>query len=279
MNVKRKIKNGVQKIFPVGFRKNIACWLNRQGWFPGREILSGGLIGDLHEKDPKTFHKFLWSNHFSAYSKWYDSEVLFNADKMEPSRKEFFRDVSLVIKELNLVPPDFRSVLEVGCSLGYLLHFLEKGIFKESNELVGIDIDGPAIDKGRGYLERIGSKVNLIQGDMENLNNIIGEKKFDFVFAAGVLSYLNETDALDVIRKMLFRTKHLLALVGLAHTVRNNNELQESEISPSHHGQWIHNFEKLVNISGGKVVKSRWEGAKQYNFQTICFVFAVPPKC
>jgi SAM-dependent methyltransferase len=169
-----------------------------------------------------------------------------------------------------------RSVLEVGCSLGYLLRYLEVNVFTNSHDLVGIDIDAPAIEKGKRFLARADSKVTLIAGDMEQLDALVGARRFDVVFAAGVLSYLNEDDATHMVRQMLARTARVLALVGLACPDHDNNGLTRSELSPSHAGQWIHNFEMLVTRAGGRVVRSRWEGGKQYNFQTICFVFAVP---
>jgi cyclopropane fatty-acyl-phospholipid synthase-like methyltransferase len=212
-----------------------------------------------------------------GYARWYDSEEeLFDLDQMQPTRLEFFRDLTTALQAQGVPANEVGSVLEVGCSLGYLLWYLELKVFPESKDIVGIDIDAPGIEKGKRFLAREGSRVSLIAGDMEQLDALIGPRQFDVVFAAGVLSYLNEEDALRMVRQMLSRTSKVLSLVGLAHTDRNNNTLTRSEISPGHAGQWIHNFEALVKRAGGRVTQSRWEGGKQYNFQTICFVFAVP---
>jgi SAM-dependent methyltransferase len=271
------VKERVRSAVPLATRMRMAAWVAGQRWLPVGDHIAMGLVRDLLRDDPKAFHKFAWANHFMGYARWYDSEEeLFDLDQMQPTRLEFFRDLTTASQAQGVPASEVGSVLEVGCSLGYLLWYLELKVFPESKDIVGIDIDAPGIEKGKRFLAREGSTVSLIAGDMEQLDALIGPRQFDVVFAAGVLSYLNEEDALRMVRQMLSRTSKVLALVGLAHTDRNNNTLTRSEISPGHAGQWIHNFEALVKRAGGRVTQSRWEGGKQYNFQTICFVFAVP---
>jgi SAM-dependent methyltransferase len=254
----------------------LAIWLNRQRWF-ARDYVAVGLVRDLGLRNPKEFHKFLWTHHFMGYARWYDSEdELFSTEHMQPSRRLFFDDLLSVIRELGLQPSDIRSILDVGCSLGYLLRYLETEVFPGCQEIVGIDIDGPAIRKGKEYLKQLGSKVVLAQGDMEDLDRILGSRAFDLVYAAGVLSYLDEPNAARLVSILLRRTNKILAFAGLACTSRNNNQLDRSETSPDHDEQWIHNFAAMVSAAGGRVVRSRWEGGKLYNLQTIHFVFAVP---
>ena len=173
---------------------------------------------------------------------------------------------------------DIRSAFEVGCSLGYLLRFIEKDISPNSTELVGIDIDRVAIDHGARYLRSVGSKVKLICGDMEELVHFVGNDRFDFVFACGVLSYLNEKDAAKVVSEMLHRTNKILGLVGLACRSINNRELSQSQLSAAHRNQWIHNFEAMIEAADGCVIASRWEGDRQFSNQPIYFVFAVPKR-
>jgi SAM-dependent methyltransferase len=253
-----------------------AVWLNRQRWL-ARDHVAMGLVRDLAMSNPKEFHKFLWTHHFMGYARWYDSEdELFSLEAMQPSRRLFFDDLLSVIRNLGLQPSDVRSILEVGCSLGYLLRYLETEVFPSCREMVGIDIDGPAIRKGTKYLKQLGSKVTLAQGDMEDLDRILGARTFDLVFAAGVLSYLDEAHATRLVSILLSRTSKVLAFAGLACTDRNNDQLGRSVLSPNHEQQWIHDLAAMVSAAGGRVVRSRWEGAKLYNRQTIHFVFATP---
>lgn len=278
MGIKTYIKKAGRFLLPVAFRKRAAVWAGRQAWLP--EHLSMGLIRDLQSSDPKAFHKFLWSHHIGSHAKHYDSAELFETVKMNGSvqvRNEFFDALVATIKDLGLDPDqDIGSVLEVGCSLGYLLRYLELERFTATEEFVGLDIDGPAIEKGSRYLASVGSRVRLIQGDMEELDRLLGERTFDLIFASGVLSYLNADDAARVVSEMLRRTNRILALLGLANTSTDNNELPQSLMSDKHDNQWLHNFKSLVEAGGGRVVFSRWEGASQTSLQGLYFVFAVP---
>jgi SAM-dependent methyltransferase len=239
--------------------------------------LSAGIIGDIRATDPKTFHKFMWSNHIAGYAKWYDSESLFEIRNMEPSRREFFHDLLDAVTRIGLDPGrDIHSVLEVGCSLGYLLRFMETDILPATTELVGLDIDRIAVEKGVDYLARVGSKIQLIEGDAEALDELVGDRVFDIAFAAGVLSYLDQEDATRAVSQMLRRASQVVALIGLACPTSDNSELIRSVMSHEKSNQWLHNFREMVEIAGGRVIKCRWEGTRQYNHQTMYSVFAAP---
>lgn len=276
--MKSAITHHVRGLVPVSARLRAAAWITRQRWLPRGDDIAIGLIRDLQTTDPKHFHKFAWANHLMAYARWYEEEEeLFAPDQMQPSRIELFRDlVSVLQQDLSLEPSSVQSILEVGCSQGYLLRYLETHVFPGCDTLVGIDIDGPAIDKGNRYLRNAGSRVSLKQGDMEDLPALAGDRTFDITMAAGVLSYLNEADATRVIGQLLQRTNVVVVLAGLACIERPNGTLEHSIQSPGHQGQWIHSFEAMVAAAGGRVVRSRWEGPRLYNFQTISFAFAVP---
>lgn len=277
MSVTAEIKEYIRMALPISLRKHIAVWLNNQRWLSRKDYLTQGILRDFQKNDPKEFHKFFWSKHILSYAKQYDSEQLFDINRMEPSRRIFFNDLISAIQKIGLDPAkDISSVLEVGCSLGYLLRFIETDILPDTKELVGIDIDEDAINKGVSYLRNAGSKVQLIHGDMEELDRLVGNRTFDVVFAGGVLSYLNTADAAKVISGMLKRTKKILALIGLACTTTDNSELQQSLLDDTRGNQWVHNFKSMVEAAGGHVVKCRWEGGRLFNYQTIYAVFAVP---
>jgi SAM-dependent methyltransferase len=272
------LKRRARRLVPLPARMRLAAWLTRQRWLPVQDHVAMGIIRDLQTTDPKEFHKFVWSNHLMGYARWYDSEEeLFAPEQMQPSRVELFGDLIFVLEhDLGLPSSSVSSVLEVGCSQGYLLRHLETDVFPACPDLVGLDIDAPAIEKGKHYLQKVGSRVRLLHGDMENLDGLLDAGDFDVTLAAGVLSYLNEQDATVVVSRMLRRTRRVLALAGLAWVDGHNRTLDQSIPSPSHEGQWIHNFESMIAAAGGRVVRSRWEGARLYNLQTLCFAFAVP---
>lgn len=272
------LKRGARRLVPLTTRMRAAAWLSRQRWIPVTDHLVMGLVRDFQASDPKSFHKFAWTNHLMGYARWYDVEdELFSIEQMQPSRVELFADLRSVLHNgAGSTSSAIASVLEVGCSQGYLLRHAETHVFPECTELVGIDIDAPAIEKGKRYLAGINSRVKLLAGDMEQLDELLPDQTFDLTIAAGVLSYLNEADAAAVVARMMRRTTKLLALAGLACVDRHNRTLDRSVLSPSHEGQWIHNFEAMIAAAGGRVVYSRWEGEKLYNLQTLCFAFAVP---
>jgi len=271
------VKQRVRSVMSLEARMRMASWMARQRWLPVPDHVAMGLIRDLQASDPKQFHKFMWANHVMGYARWYDSERdLFSTERMEPSRVEFFGDLVSVLQQIGAVPSAMSSALEIGCSQGYLLRHLETSIFTSARNLVGIDIDAPAIEKGSRYLAAAGSSVKLFAADMEDLDSVVGKARFDVTIAAGVLSYLNQADATRMVSRMLERTDTLLALAGLAWTEGDNSSLAHSIESPNHLGQWLHNFDAMVKACGGSVVRNRWEGAKNYNNQTICFTFAQP---
>ena len=122
-------------------------------------------------------------------------------------------------------------------------------------ELLGIDIDGPAIRKGTDYLKRHGSKVVLAQGDMEDLDRMLG-------LGPSIWSSPPVSSAISTNRMpppgvhAAPPTNKVLAFAGLACTGRNNDQLDRSETSPNHEQQWIHNFEPWFRPLG-RVVRSR----------------------
>jgi SAM-dependent methyltransferase len=271
------VKQRVRSVMSLETRMRLASWMTRQRWLPVPDHVAMGLIRDLQASDPKQFHKFMWANHIMGYARWYDSEqTLFAPEQMEPSRVEFFADVVSALQQIGVSPSSVSSALEVGCSQGYLLRHLETAIFTSARDLVGIDIDAPAIEKGTRYLTETGSAIRLVAGDMEDLDRLVGKVTYDVTIAAGVLSYLNQADATRMVSRMLERTNTMLALAGLAWTDGDNSSLTHSIESPNHQGQWLHNFDAIVKACGGRVIRNRWEGAKNYNNQTICFSFAQP---
>lgn len=280
MHLLTSLKKYLRLLLPMNLRMKTAVWLDKQTWIPRSEYWAKGLVHDLMETEPKTFHKFIWEKHLRSYTQWYDSESLFKSYKMNGSTAtcgEFFHDLVTVLKDAQTnQSAEINSILEVGCSLGYLLRNIEENIFPGATDLVGIDIDKEAIKKGKDYLAKIGSQVRLLAGDMEDLDRLVGEQKFNFVFASGVLSYVNEEDAFTLVSQMLRRTTKIMALLGLADRSTDNSKLTESIISQAHNNQWIHNFDAMVEKAGGRVIKRRWQIGLENDTRHIYYIFAVP---
>ena len=268
-------KSVLRGLLPLSARKRLARWVGRQTWLPDRYWHSMELVRDLERSDVQAFHHFLWSNHL-AYAETYEVSKRFGDDKVNETRKLLFEDVAGVLGSRGLDPAtDIESVFEVGCSMGYLLRYLETTVFRGARVLEGIDIDERAISDGSAHLASIGSHARVFHGDMADLARHIRDRRFQVVFATGVLIYLQDEDANQVVRTMLESADELVVLTGLAHPSIDNRTLQEALRRP-HDGAIIQNLDAMVERAGGTVVHRRWEGARMLDGNTVYFVVAVP---
>lgn len=276
--MKQLIKKLIVFFFPLSLRKWLVIIINRQTWLdPSKRYWwSGQLISDFAEKDVNAYHKFLWRYHLS-YAESYKSDIRFGYDNLNETRKIFLSELTQQLQELGLRPDkDITSIFEVGCSLGYLLHYMETTLFPGASIIEGNDIDKQCIDEGNKFLASQKSKINLIHADMEKLEHIIGDRKYDLVFGAGVLLYLKKDSAEQLVAMMMRHTKTMLAISALAHPDIDNAKLDSSTVREQDK-TWIHNVDKMVADAGGKIVARRWEGGNMVDGNTIYFVFAIPP--
>ena len=168
------------------------------------------------------------------------------------------------------------SVLEVGCSLGYLLRYLETDVFLRAAVFHGVDIDQHAIADGTAALASVGSKVRLRLGDMVELSEVVGDRKYDVVICVGVLMYLHRAAATQVVQAMLERASWVAILGGLAEPESDPSARDESRVRVSD-GTFVHNLDRMVEAAGGKVVYRRWEPRKVHGYVPY-WVFAHRPR-
>ena len=280
-NLKNKMRNAIITILinsiPLNIRKFIAIWIGKQNWITQSRRYSWPqkLTKDMKLKNVNEYHKFLWENHL-AYAVTYSAKSRYGYENIKKSRKFLFEEVDKVFQKTSINrEKDIYSVLEVGCSLGYLLRYMEEYFFPSAKVLMGIDIDEQAISEGINYLKETGSIIELKECDMETLHKELNGKKFDVVFCLGVLMYLQEDNARKVISYMLINTKKLLILSGLANPGFDNQELEKSTIRTSDE-TFIHNFDEMIKNEGGNIIYRRREGDKLVDKNTIYFVFAKP---
>jgi SAM-dependent methyltransferase len=275
--VKRFIKKLIVNSLPLRLRKGLAIWLNRRAWIdPGdRAYWATELLADFAATDVNAYHKFLWRHHL-AYAETYEIALRFGYDKLNQTRRLFFAELPQRLAAAGVASArDVRSVLEVGCSLGYLLRYIETDVFPSATRLEGLDIDVRAIEEGARYLREQGSKIELHVGDMEEMRPILGDSRFDLVLGSGVLLYLDEPSAAKLVATMLRYTGKLLAITALAHPETDNSSLGCS-VPRARDGTWIHNVDRMIFDGGGRVVARRYEGAKLVDGNTVYFLYAVP---
>jgi SAM-dependent methyltransferase len=265
----------IRSALPLPIRQGLAILVGRQHWLKSRYWWAMELLRDYAEREPDEFHRFLWSHHL-GYAETYEIERRFGPGRIHPTRRMLFDDLARVLRERGTDPEhDIHSVFEVGCSLGYLLRFLETGLFRSAEVLEGNDIDGYAIESGSAHLARLGSRIRLHHGDMAAPEQILGERRFDVILCAGVLMYLQEAPAAAVVDSILRHTGRLAAFAGLAAPGSDNRELAAS--TPRlRDGTFIHNIDRMVERAGGRVVFRRWEATRQVDGNTIYFVIAAP---
>jgi len=272
---KNATKEIVRSCIPLAARKQMAVWVNHQGWLDHhrRSWWSQELVRDLSDININEYHKFLWSNHLS-YAATYEIACRFGRENMKQSRRLFFEDLNKHLTSLSVNPgKDVRSVFEVGCSLGYQLRYLETDVFSSATTLEGIDIDARAIHDGTEYLRGIGSTIRLHCADMEELEGVLEGKRFDVIICSGVLMYLDEDAATRVVDTLLRHTGVMLAFAGLAHPYIDNAQLSRS-VPRDSDKSLIHNIDAMINKAGGRIAARRWGGSEQVDGHTIYFVFA-----
>jgi SAM-dependent methyltransferase len=270
--MKRQIKKLVATGLPLPVRKALAIWVNRQAWIaPGnRSYWATELLHDFATADVNAYHKFLWRHHL-AYAETYEIALRFGYDNLNETRKELPQRLAAAGLDARR---DVRSVFEVGCSLGYLLRYMETDVFPDATRLEGIDIDVRAIEQGTKHLAELGSKVKLYSGDMEQMGAVLGESKFDLVLGSGVLLYLDEESAARFVATMLKFTGKLLVITALAHQDKDNKDLARS-VPRGGDGTWIHNVDRMLSDAGARIVARRWQGGL-VDGNTIYFLYAVP---
>jgi len=256
---------------PVSLRKRAARLAERVR--PGSG-LPFQLLSDLASSDVEAFHRFLWSEHL-AYADTYEIEVRFGARNIRGTRRLFAWDLRRTLRMQGIDPASVESALDIGSSMGYLLRHLETSTLPGARRLDGIDIDGYAIQKGQEYLRRIGSRVRLVEGDVARLERYFPDARYDVVLCCGVLMYLEEETAAEVVASALRMTRGLVALSGLAHPDVDNAQLDRS-VTRSRDCTYVHNFDRMIQRAGGELIHRRWEGGRLLDGNGVYFAFGVP---
>lgn len=269
-----RVKRQLRRTLPLPVRKSLALLLARQRWLPQRDWWAVELIRDWAQHDPGEYHRFLWRHHM-AYARTYEIDQRFGPECLHPSRVLFFEELRRVLKTRGTWARQPRSVLEVGCSMGYLLRHIEQNVFPSAVVLDGVDIDDYAIAAGAMHLKALGSRVRLRQADMLDLHHVLESRPYDLILCAGVLMYVDESEAVRVLRTLFERCSGLVALAGLAYD-RHDNTTLEKAVRRTTDGSFIHNLDALVERAGGRVVARRWDGPRMIQGNTVYFVFAGP---
>jgi SAM-dependent methyltransferase len=235
------------------------------------------MLRDMHRRDAGAFHRFLWSNHL-GYAATYEVEERFGASNLNPSRHILLRDIAYYLRARGVDPHrNIRSVLDIGCSLGYLLRHVEVEACPSAEILHGLDIDEYAIKTGSAHLDSLQSKVKLFVGDMSVAGRFIGGRSYDVILCCGVLMYGNEASAYETVRVMLSSANHLVGIISLADQTNEGSAIGRSVTRPSD-GAFVHDVHQMVQRAGGAVVSSRRIESEVSGSSPSYAILAEPPE-
>lgn len=79
---------------------------------------------------------------------------------------------------------------------------------------------------------------------------MIGERTYDIVLCCGVLMYMNEHTANEVVRVMCSRAKRLVAIICLAQPEGHRVAIVRTAAALSD-GAFIHDVERMIRRTGG----------------------------
>ena len=251
----QKLIRAARPAIPLPIRKTLVR--RSYGLGPAiHHVILTELLADLRHDDPSAFHRFLWSNHLD-YARTYEVDQRYGEINIAASRRVLLAELVRILRERGLnAAVDVHSVFDVGCSLGHLLRFAETDVFLAATKLEGLDIDSSAVEKGNGYLRSARSRVRVHAGDVMESPQVMCGQSYDVVLCCGVLMYVDEGQACEVIKTMLQHTRLLAGIITLAHPTLPNSQLERPAVRESD-GSFIHNLDRLVQVAGGRVL-SRW---------------------
>jgi SAM-dependent methyltransferase len=245
----------IGRMLPLSVRQSLVASRVGRSSRGGLEF-AVGMLRDLHRRDAGAFHRFLWSNHL-GYAAGYEVGKRFGALNLNPSRRILVDDIASYLRERGVDPRrDIRSVLDIGCSLGYLLRHIEVSLCPSAEVLHGIDIDKYAIHSGMAHLSSLESKVKLFVADMAAAGRFIGNRAYDVILCCGVLMYSDEQCAYEAVRTMLRSARRLVGIICLAEHPNIRTPAGRS-FTRSSDGAFIHDVARMIHLAGGRVAASR----------------------
>jgi SAM-dependent methyltransferase len=269
----RRTSGILAKTLPLSTRQAFIArmkWTYVPGWFE----FCMGMLDDLRRDDPDALHRFLWANHL-AYAASYEVPARFGSSNLNPGRRILFDEIDRHLRLCGVDSRrDVRSVFEVGCSMGYLLRHLELEVFPSASTLHGLDIDRYAIETGTTHLRSMQSGVKLFHADMAATRDVMGGRIYDVVICCGVLMYVNENTAEEVVRTMLLHAGRVVGIICLA---PDGAPPQRSQPRTSD-GAFIHNVEDMIERAGGQLVSSKWIEPSISGSSRACAILATPER-
>ena len=247
-------------------------WASRQSWLPSRSLWSRELLRDWAISDPAAYHRWVWRHH-AAFPE-HHADLRFAPGAVDRLRLELFNDLTASLRSHGIDPGSITSVLEVGSSFGYLLRYVEESVFPGASVIEGVDIDHFAVEAGNAALQRRNSRVRLHHLDATDLEAYLDGRTFDIVFCAGLIMYLNEVEAAQLVATMLRAANVAMAITGVAHPLQDNATMV-SHTFRDWDAAFVHNLDAMVVDAGGRILFRRWDGPREIDGLSVYHLVAV----
>ena len=260
-------------VLPIAVRKRLVSEMAKRH-LPGQVTIGIELLRDLARDDAVGFHQYLWANHL-AYAATYELGR-FAPGAVEADRVRLFELLCTELRRQGLDPrTDIHSVLDAGCSLGYLLRHAETSVFPAATQLTGIDIDAQAVGLGTLHLRRLGSRVELTVARMEQLDGVLAGRRFDVALSCGSLMYLDQAHATRAVASLLGHADRVVGLIDRAHPIHDNASLSRSAVRNLDE-TWIHNLDSMVQAASGNVMFRHWHPPSGTGDRGLYMLIAAP---
>lgn len=243
----------------------------RQPWLPSRSLWSRELLRDWAVSSPAAYHRWAWRHH-AAFPELH-ADLRFAPGNVDLARIELIDDLTASLRSRGIDPATVASVLEVGSSFGYLLRYVEESVFPGASVLEGVDIDRFAVETGNAALRRRDSRVRLHHLDAAELEAFLRGRTYDIVYCAGMLMYMNETEAAQLVATMLRAANKAVAITGVAHPLQDNATMV-SHTFRDWDTAFVHNLDAMVVEAGGRILFRRWDGAREVDGLSVYHLVA-----
>lgn len=152
------------------------------------------------------------------------------------------------------------SVLDVGCGQGtQALRLAQRGCV-----VTGVDPSADLLDRFATAATETGVAVELLQGRLEDLDALLGARRFDLVCAHGVLMYVEDPNI--AIAQLAQRTARPGGLLSI--TVRNQHALA---MRPGVRGEWA---DAIAAFDSHDYVNELGVHARAHRLETITATLA-----
>jgi len=133
----------------------------------------------------------------------------------------------------------FEGLLEIGCNIGANLYLLAKRF--PMTKLYGIDINAPAVNKGKAWLEQEGlTNISLYTEKADRLERF-ADKSVDLLLTNSTLMYIGPDKIKKVLEGMIRVTRKNIILSEWSCEDTLDNQKEYSY----HDGHWVYDYKKL----------------------------------